>query len=467
MVTYQNFIESKQQALLSCGFDVDDENINGEMFGWQRDVTKWSLKKGRAALFEECGLGKTIQQLEWARHVVQKTGLPVILYCPVGVRQQTLKESKKFGISRQVVVSVVDSQEEVKPGSIAITNYDRMHKFDCDQFGGVVLDESSILKNFAGKRKKQLVESHRQTPYRLCCTATPAPNDHMELGTHAEFLGICEREAMLSRFFVHDSGNTAKWRLKKHSVKDFWRWVSSWAVCISKPSDIGGDDEGFELPELRVERHVVNADNGYVPSGMLFNNSGISATNIHEEKRLTCSARVDRAVKIVKEKKTACIVWCDTNYEADELKNAMPNAIEVRGTDSIKEKETKLEEFTKGKKVIITKPSIAGFGMNWQHCNRQIFTGLSYSFEAYYQAVRRSWRFGQKKPVDVHIVIANSESAIESAVSRKESDYEIMKSGMSEAMKESMQIEFFGSQAKQRYSPSENFELPHFLGESK
>ena len=456
---YKEFLKVKQQTPVMSGFDVAKEDLNESLFGWQKDVVQWALKRGRAALFEECGLGKTIQQLEWASNVARFTGLPVMLHCPVGVRQQTLGEARKFGINRVVPVAVCDNQDDVVPGSICIANYEKLHRFDSRQFGGVVLDESSILKNYTGKMKKLLVESYSDVRFKLACTATPAPNDHMELGTHSEFLGICDRVDMLSKYFTHDSADTSKWRLKRHGESDFWQWVSTWGICLASPADVGGNDDGYNLPDLIVDRHTVSVDEGSTATGMLFNTHGLSATNIHEEKRLTCEARMDKAVELTCRFDGPCIVWCDTNYESDVLRERLPNAVEIRGNDSEKVKESKLNSFSTGEsRVIITKPSISGFGMNWQHCSHQVFAGLSYSFEAYYQAVRRSWRFGQDKPVYVDIVLADSESGIQSAISRKETDFEVMRSGMAAAMKGMVSFEDHVSR-KQTYNPSEKMSV--------
>ncbi len=453
---YEDYLCVKEQKPIEMGIDVDMDDMNQHLFGWQKEVVKWALKRGRAALFEECGMGKTIQQLEWSKHIAQHTGLPVMLHCPVGVRQQTLREARKFGISRQVPVNVCDDQDDVLPGSIVIANYEKLHRFDSRQFGGVVLDESSILKNYSGKIKKQLVESYSDTRFRLACTATPAPNDHMELGTHSEFLGICERVDMLSKYFIHDSGDTSKWRLKKHGEDDFWQWVSTWAICMASPSDVGGSDEGYNLPELVVDRHTVQVKEEATVGGLLFNTHGLSATNIHEEKRMTCEARMEKAIDLTERFDGPCIVWCDTNYESDILRDRLPDAVEIRGNDNEKVKESKLSAFSNGDvRVIITKPSISGFGMNWQHCNHQVFAGLSYSFEAYYQAVRRSWRFGQKKPVYIDIVLADSESGIQSAIARKENDFEVMRSGMAEAMRGKVSFSKHSSR-KRKYAPSES-----------
>jgi hypothetical protein len=456
---YETFIQSKRRSVNAFGFDVAANKLNRNLFDWQKRAVQWAVKRGRAALFEECGLGKTLQQLEWARLIHQHCGQPVIVHCPVGVRSQTKREAEKFGI--QAKVDIADSQDAIVNG-INLVNYEKLHKFDTSVFCGVVLDESSILKGMNSVTRKLLRDSYGGTRFRLACTATPAPNDHMELGNHAEFLGICEPVDMLNRYFVHDSGDTSKWRLRGHAEKDFWLWVSQWAICISRPSDVGGDDRGYVLPGLVIERHHVTPDMDDAPSGMLFNTAGISATTMHEEKRLTNAARCKRAAELAKEASGPVLIWCDTNYEADELVTHLPDAVEVRGDD--KDKESKLLGFADGAfRILISKPSIAGFGMNYQHCDTQIFAGLSYSFEAYYQAVRRSWRFGQSKPVKVHIVIADSDSAIESAVARKESDHAVMQSGMAQAMAQSNGIEWNGDMLKQKYRPTVSIQVPSFL----
>jgi superfamily II DNA or RNA helicase len=458
--TYSEFINSKRKPLQLCGFDPVGD-LNKHLFDWQAVIVEWSLKRGRAALFEECGLGKTLQQLSWAEQVVKKTNKPVVLHCPVGVRQQTKSESEKFGIG--VDVRIANEQSDIVIG-INLVNYEKLHHFDPSTFAGVVLDESSILKNYTGKIKRQLVESYAKTRYRLACTATPSPNDRMELGNHSDFLGIMPSNEMLSRWFINDTMKAGGYRLKKHGEKDFWRWVSSWAVCVGKPSDIGGADNGFVLPELHINRHVVTADKHVAPNGMLFNTSGLSATNIHEEKRLTCESRTRKAAEIVNDEDSIFIVWCDTNYEADSLLQKLPNSVEIRGTDSEKKKEQVFLDFAAGKiKTLITKPSVAGFGMNWQHCNRQIFAGLSYSFESYYQAVRRCWRFGQDKPVTVDIILSDSESAIESAIATKESDHFLMQSGMADAMRQANLKDFGGDLSLVKHSESVEIELPNFL----
>lgn len=460
---YESFIDRKRKQTPDMGFEVKPWRLNSSMFDWQSIVTQFGIRRGRSAFFAECGLGKTLMQLAWAEQVVRHTNRPVMIHTPLGVRAQTAREAAKFNIG--VAVKIVNDASEVIRDGINLVNYEKLKHFDPNVFAGVVLDESSVLKNSAGKIKKQLVETYSRTPYRLACTATPAPNDHMELGSHAEFLGICQREDMLSKYFVHDGSDTSKWRLRGHAAKHFWEWVATWAVCISKPSDVGGDDTGYDLPPLDVRRHIVEVDTNDAPNGYLFNPSGLTATSIHEEKRLTCDARCDRVAELLSGHTGSAVIWCDTNYESDALLQRI-NAVEIRGTDKEATKEERLIAFANGEDpVLITKPSVAGFGMNWQHCNRQIFAGLSYSFESYYQAVRRCWRFGQTQPVVVDIVLADSESAITSAVARKETDHLVMRSEMAKAMRDATVAELgiVADRGKSAYQPSVSINVPSFL----
>jgi hypothetical protein len=744
---YQAFLTSKRPTVRPFGFDVPASQLNRHLFDWQRRVVQWSLLRGRAALFEECGLGKTLQQLAWAEQVAKRSGKPVVIHTPVGVRRQTQTEAERFGID--CPVTVANKQSEVRPG-INLVNYEKIHLFNSDTWGGVVLDEcfpagtkvdtplgvvriediqeggeifnaagvdivadvhrrevqyavaftagsrittspnhpvftqrgwvssqdlkpgdsvlqtdsamrmvsedvstsavygigtykilreillsemayepagascegsyqrdaredwkeniglaekrfrgcqeehranpfiesdakrrvskkgvchiesheaqtfrawgewtrddfaskdfegctgaeldggicvvfgktnsglshklqnrlsqsraknsyrsgwslsslpeisrpkercetgfvrvesleileqgnpelerlrdedgklyfydlgatrhpsysvsgllvhnSSVLKAFTGKIKQMLCDAYKLTPYRLACTATPAPNDHMELGNHSEFLGVLPSREMLSRWFVNDTMKAGGYRLRGHAKDDFWRWVASWAVCLSKPSDIGGDDSGYELPELRTHRHIVEAEDMEPTPGMLFNVAQISATSLYEVKRATAESRVRKAVELARASDGPCLIWCDTNDEADRLASELPEANEVRGADSEDEKDRKMKEFSSGEcQILITKPSVAGFGMNWQHCHYQIFAGLTFSFESFYQAVRRCWRFGQTRPVDVHLVMAECDSTLEKTIGRKQADHAVMQSGMADAMRQ-------------------------------
>jgi superfamily II DNA or RNA helicase len=453
-MNYQEFIRSKIRRPKSFGFK--SSNFNSNLFDWQVSIVDWALQRGRAAIFAECGLGKTLMQLEWASHIVRKTNKSVLLHCPVGVREQTTREASKFGIDAPVIVC--DDNSDVKPASICVVNYEKMHKFDLSDFGGVVLDESSVLKNFTGKTKRQLCDAWANCDYRLACTATPAPNDYMELGNHADFLGVMPSNEMLSRWFVNDTMKAGGYRLKGHAQRDFWQWMASWSVCVAKPSDIGGSDDGFELPELIETVHLVDDENDEPPPGFLFNNFALSATNVHKQKRVTTESRARKVAELITDE--PWLVWCDTNYEADALRDAIPSAVEIRGSDSDSTKSKLLAGFSNGDfPHLITKPSVAGFGLNWQHCNQMAFIGLSYSFEAYYQAVRRCWRFGQRMPVFVHIVESDGESALRKAILNKQSQFKQMQRGMVDAMQG---LQITAELMRDTYHPTKRMELPQW-----
>lgn len=421
---YQEFLDSKRITVEATGIDVAD--INPALFPFQGDITRWALKKGKAAIFAGTGLGKTAMQLSYADNIPGD----VLILAPLAVSQQTVREGAKFGIT----VTYCRSQEDVRPG-INITNYEMLHKFKLDHFAGVVLDESSILKSFDGKMRNMIIESFANTPYKLACTATPAPNDHMELGNHAEFLGVMTRTEMLSMFFVHDGGDTSKWRLKGHAVQKFWEWVASWAVMLQKPSDLGYSDDGFILPPLNIEQVTVKATE--TPEGSLF---AIEAQTLQERqaaRRSSIQDRVKYCADIVNALDEPCIIWCNLNGESEALTKAINGAVEIRGSHSPEYKERTMLDFINGEVAkLVTKPSIFGFGLNLQHCCKQVFVGLSDSFEEYYQAVRRCWRFGQTKPVDVYVITAETEGAVVANIKRKERDFEAMLSGMISATQE-------------------------------
>jgi DNA modification methylase len=355
-------------------------------------------------------------QLEWANVIHRQSGGDVLILAPLAVASQTVAEGVKLGIEVQACRSQVD----VRPG-LNITNYEMLSHFDAAHFSGVVLDESSILKSYMGKTKRALVEAFARTPYRLCCTATPAPNDVMEIGNHSEFLGVMPSNEMLMRFFINDTMSNGHYRLKGHAEKDFWQWVSSWASSLRRPSDLGYSDDGFSLPELQITRQYVETDVTVgVEDGQLFRAPAMSATNLHKEMRITAADRAQAVADLVNPSDDTWVVWCNTNYEADELMKRIPDALEVRGAESVAIKEKKLTDFAEGRaRVIISKPEIAGYGLNWQHCHRTAFVGLSYSFENFYQAVRRLYRFGQQHPVEVVIVAAETESPLVVSLERK------------------------------------------------
>lgn len=428
--SYDDFIDGKTKQAKAVGFEP--VKISKMLFDWQRHVVDWACRQGRAALFEDCGLGKTPQQLEWARQVCNHTGGSVLILTPLAVAHQTAAEAKKFGIKS----TVVESQSEVAEPGIYITNYEKLEHFTPEFFVGVVLDESSILKNFTGKTRIALTEAFRRTPYRLCCTATPSPNDYTEFGQHADFLGVCSPAQMLATFFINDTFNTGDWRLKGHAESEFWKWLASWAACISKPSDIGFSDEGYNLPALNMTTEIVQVDERANNGMDLFKHVTLSATTMHAEMRETSEARATRVAELVNNSKEEWIVWCNTNDEADHLVRMIPDGVEVRGSDTAANKEKKLDSFSDKKtRVLISKPSICGFGMNWQHCRNNAFVGLSYSFEDFYQALRRTYRFGQKRKVNAYVIQAQTEGAILQSINRKIEQHKNMQEKMKLAAK--------------------------------
>jgi len=421
-VEYAEFLESKRFVVRPSGVDVPTRKIHRVLFPFQRDIVRWALRLGKACIFADCGLGKTLMQLEWARHI----GGKCLILTPLAVAAQTAREAEKIGIKAQVCRSHHDVIE-----GINIANYERLHKFDTGKFRSIVLDESSILKSFDGKTRNQIIGAFGRTPYRLACTATPAPNDHMELGNHSEFLGVMSRTEMLSMFFVHDGGDTSKWRIKGHAEGKYWEWVASWACVLRRPSDLGYDDNGFILPELKIKEAVIQAEGA--SDGMLFPMPAETLQERRGARRASMADRVEMAAKIANGTDRPVLLWCDLNDESAALTKAIPDAVEIKGADSPEHKETAMAGFSDGSiRVLVTKPSIAGFGMNWQHCSDMVFVGLSDSYEAFYQAVRRCWRFGQKNPVTVHTIIGSRESNVLRNVKRKEADLEKMQEGMVE-----------------------------------
>lgn len=423
---YDEFIAAKNRAHCAAGFEASE--LTAPLFDWQAHVVRWACRIGKAALFEDCGLGKTAQQLEWASQVLHHTGKSVLILTPLSVAPQTKREADKFGIC----ASVVESQEQIEKPGIYITNYEKIDHFDCAEFIGVVLDESSILKNFTGKTRKKLTESFANTPYRLCCTATPSPNDYTEFGQHADFLGICTPAQMLATYFINDTFNTGDWRLKKHAEKHFWEWVASWAACISKPSDIGYCDKGYDLPPLNIESISVEVDEITGRNDdELFRHATMSATTMHKEMRLTSPARVAKVAELTNGNDDQWIVWCNTNDESVQLGKAIHDSVEVKGSDTSKKKLDAVEGFLSGSiRVLISKAGIFGYGMNFQQCHNIAFVGLSYSFEDFYQSLRRSYRFGQEKEVNAYIIQATTEGNITRTINEKIAKHKEMQERM-------------------------------------
>lgn len=398
----------------------------------QLKAIEYSLEKGKSALFLDTGLGKSLCELEWARQVAEETKKPVLILTPLAVAAQMVREAEKFNIEARQI----REQSEVGKG-VMVANYERLQKLDPDTFGGVVLDESSILKSFAGQTRNRLQDAFRDTQFKLAATATPSPNDHMELGNHAEFLNIMRQQEMLSKWFINDTSTASQeWRLKGHAVDDFWQWVASWSRCATLPSDLGGDDTGYNLPEIDRHIHTVEADRqADVEQGMLFRIPEMSATSFHKEKRLTIQERCEKAAELANHDKPVT-VWCETNEESAMLATMVEGAIEVRGDQKPEEKERRLLGFADGEyRAMITKPKLAGFGVNWQHCAHAVFASISFSYEQHYQAVRRSHRFGQTERVRNDIVISDTENSIWQVINVKSKKHDEMKCRMAEAMK--------------------------------
>jgi hypothetical protein len=450
---YEKFLSTKQYIAPSVGVSMNESLLPKETKDFQRPIIKWSLKKGRAGIFADTGLGKSLMQLCWSQQAAKRT----LILAPLAVAAQTVVEGIKWGID----ITYVRSEKDAAKEGISITNYDMFDKFDMANFDAVVLDESSILKNFEGKTRTRLIERCQQVPMRLCCTATPAPNDISEIANHAEFLGIMTRAEMLATFFVHDDNG---WRLKKHAREAFYRWMSSWAMCVKYPSDLGYSDEGYILPELKITPVYVESD--WKPDGMLFAAKVKGITERASLRQTTMEERVKKAIEIVnQEPDEQWLMWCGLNSESTNLAKGLPKAVNVQGSDSNEAKETALLGFARGSvQQLISKPKIAGMGMNWQKCARMIFVGIGDSYESYYQAIRRCWRFGQLRPVHVYIVLSEGESVIYENVLRKERDALTMQKELLRNVTEYEREELQSTNRIKIYQPNQDMILPDFIG---
>ena len=448
---YQEFLDQKKQQRVESGFVVNDEQLNPALFPFQKYCVKRALAVGKFALFEDCGLGKTIQQLEWAQKVCEKIDKPVLILAPLAVISQTIKEGEKFGYVVKEIGDM-DYQQDMETG-IYITNYDNMEHIEAYHFGGVVLDESSILKNFQGKTRTALIDEFRNTPYKLACTATPSPNDTTEICNHSEFLDVMSRTEMLAMYFVHDGGSTSDWRLKGHAKQMFWDFVSTWAVMLNKPSDIGYDDEGYDLPPLNVVQEIVETPKR--DNGMLFNTTAVSATEYHKELRETYQIRLDRVAEMVNARPTEnFIIWIGHDDEGKYLRSLLPDAIEVKGSDSKQFKKDMLLGFGRGElRVLITKLKIAQFGLNYQNCHNQIYASLDFSFEATYQGIRRSYRFGQTEQVNIYLITTDTMQNVKNAFDKKQAAFREMQAAMTLAMNRNIknQIQLQRMEVKNEY----------------
>lgn len=460
MVDYEKFLETKRQTVKNYGFDIDESELNELLFPFQKFCVKRALKKGRFALFEDCGLGKTFQQLEWANQVSKYTNGMVILLAPLAVVGQTIKQGEQFNIN--VSELTTDSLPD-NPG-IYITNYEQLHKIDCSLFSGVVLDESSIIKNFDGATRKLIIEQFSNTPFKLACTATPSPNDPMELGNHSEFLNVMPYNEMLAMYFVHDGGDTSKWRLKGHAKDRFYEWVSEWSIMLSNPGDIGFKMDGYELPGLNLIERKINTDKR--DNGQLFNQMAVSATDFNQELRLTQVKRIEDVISIVNNSNENFIIWVKQNQEAEELNKLIPDSINVQGSDKPEYKKQMLLGFANGEfRVLITKTKVAAMGMNYQNCHNQIFASPDFSFEGLYQGIRRSYRFGQKNAVNIYILVTDTMTNVIQSIYKKQKQFEEMQQSMSKAVMKNINRETtLKSDRIDRIETGENFKL--YLGDS-
>lgn len=455
MNDYNKFIANKSFRTVNSGFTPDD--LPYPLFDFQEPIVRWALKRGKAAIFADTGLGKTIMQLAWADQVTKATKCPVIVLAPLAVSNQTIEEGEKYGIHVQ----------KANPGAaffgpgIVITNYEQLHKFDPDVFKGIVLDESSILKGMDGRRRKEITEFAKHIPYRLSCTATPSPNDFMELGTQAEFLGIMSQVEMLAMFFIHDGGDVSKWRLKGHGESKFFQWLATWSVVIRKPDDLGFDGSAHALPPVEYHSHVVETE----PEDSLFVEPAMGLQDRNKARKDSVADRVAKAAEIANGMTGQVLVWCNLNDESEKLTAAIKDAVEVKGSDKPEHKSDSLIGFAHGDvRVLVSKPKIAGFGMNWQNCHQMIFVGLSDSWESYYQAIRRCWRFGQKEVVHVHIISADTEGAVIENIQRKDKQNKMLGEKMVNHMKTMMDKEIFSAATtKTEYNPTMKMETPEWL----
>lgn len=455
---YELFLKNKTTIQNNFGFIP--KSLNPYLFDFQKHCVYLACKKGRFAFFEGCGMGKTIQLLSWADSVHRQENENILILSPLAVSKQTVKEGEKFGIS----VNISSSTKEIKSG-INITNYEKLHNFDPSYFIGVVADESSILKSYSGKVKQQMIDMWSNTPYRLSCTATPSPNDYEELGNQAEFLGICTRSEMLSMFFINDTGDTGTWRLKKHAQDRFWEWVSSWSIFINHPVDIGFNQNGFDLPDIRYQEKIIQSNKK--PNLGFFDLEKKTLSQRRNIRKDSISERCKAAAKIVNSSNEIWIVWCDLNDESKELSRLIDGSVEVTGSDSDNHKEQSMLDFSKNKiKCLITKPKIAGFGMNWQNCHNMIFVGLSDSFESMYQSIRRCYRFGQDHNVNVYIITHEKEKAVVDNIKRKESQFIETQNQMREFMRKNKnrEVEMFSkNQYKTESASGKKWDL--YLGD--
>lgn len=454
-MSYEQFLASKERRVADLGPTVDPGTLHPTLFPFQRRLVTWAARKGRAAIWAGTGLGKTAMQLEWARALDR----PTLIVAPLAVTRQTIKEAARLGIE---VAYVCDGSESGPP--IRITNYERVGNFDPSAFGSVVLDESSILANYSGATKRKLVAMFADTPYRLACTATPAPNDIEELCNHADFLGVMSPQEMRSTFFIAKKSEFGAYRLKGHAQGAFYRWMASWAAAVTHPMDLDDDTPGYDLPPLNVHTHFVGSD--FVPDGQLFSTGLNGVGDAAAARRASLGPRVARAADVVgAEPGEQWLVWRSLLAEGAAVSRAIgSDAVEVVGSMDADEKAERLIDFAEGRsRVLVTDTGIAGFGLNLQGCARIVFLGLNYSWQSWYQAIRRCWRFGQTRPVEVHVVLSEPERPIWDAITTKEETHRQMTAGMLAGMVEATREEIFGGTSRQDYRPTKEMELPSWM----
>lgn len=456
---YKEFLKQKELQTIQAGFDVDKETLNQYMFPFQKDITAWALKKGRCAILIGCGLGKSLCQLEWANQIYKKHNRNVLIVAPLSVVKQTAREAEKFKI--ETPVHVCRTQEDVKDG-INITNYEMADKFDADSFIAVVLDESSILKSFTSKTTIEFTEKFERMPYKLLCSATIAPNDFTEIGTSCEFLGIMSRTEMLATYFIHDGGKTSDWRLKKAGISKFWEWFATWAICFNNPNELGYRIEGYDLPALNMKNIITKSEVGEYE---LFAKVAETLQERREARKESMEDRTDTAKELVMNDESQWLLWVDYNDESAMLHKKIDGSVEVKGSDDPEYKANASIDFASGKiRCLVSKPSIFGFGSNFQSCHNMIFCGLSDSYERFYQAVRRCWRFGQDHEVNVYIILSEREMSILDNIKRKEKQMEEMQHQMTSLMKEVTLAEIqHTTRITTDYKPDEDMEVPAWI----
>lgn len=453
-MNYAEFLANKKPRAQAVGVPCEPSRLPSALFDYQLHCAQFALEQGRTGIYLDTGLGKTAIELAFADQAALASNGRALILAPLAVGWQIVREAAKFGLEARAIREQSDAAD-----GINVCNYDRLDKLDPEAFGAVILDEASILKAFTGKTTRALISAFTGHRFKMVATATPAPNDHMELGQQAEFLSLMPSNEMLMRWFIADQTQMGKYRIKGHGERDFWDWMASWSRMAENPTDMGFAGDRFILPKLSIVYHTAHANDVTSKDGLFAEIA--SATTIHDIKRQTSAARSELAATLVARSQEPAVVWCDTDYEAQALRAVMPDAIEVRGSQSVEQKEELLEAFAAGQaRTLITKPSICGFGLNWQHCNRMIFAGRSFSYESWYQAVRRCWRFGQEREVTAHVIVAQGEDQISSVIDRKAGDHAKMKRAMTEAMRRAVTQ---GRSSLVDYNPQHLGRLPTWL----